>query len=139
MTKSISSFLAKSRTRNNESNRAEFLHSLEEQRKRANNPDAVDTTCARADAKFVDRDTQMKYDIAKNEDGPLKRTLRRKHEDDDEGEDSREKQKARVQDVDSSSPTIHSGIEERLVNIEKHVSVRYGRRYVSKKHPLCIF
>ncbi|KAK0443768.1 hypothetical protein EV421DRAFT_1803181 [Armillaria borealis] len=56
LTKSISQYLSRNRAQNDASNRAEFLRP---------------TSCARTDAKTLDRDTQMKYDTAKNEDGPL--------------------------------------------------------------------
>ena len=44
----------------------------------ANEPPVADPprSCARIDAKPVDKDIQMKYDIAKNEDGPLLKTVK---------------------------------------------------------------
>ncbi|TFK21910.1 hypothetical protein FA15DRAFT_597106 [Coprinopsis marcescibilis] len=96
--KSISQFLARNRARNNASNKTEFLYSLSERRKEiaaastraptvatnevssssSNRTTPVDPgltfSCARTDARPIDRDAQMKYDIAKNSDGPLSRT-----------------------------------------------------------------
>ncbi|KAF9523493.1 hypothetical protein CPB83DRAFT_898718 [Crepidotus variabilis] len=84
ITKSISQFIARSRSRNNASNRAEFLHTLAERKRKITEEATAEgsTTqeaaleqgsCARTDARTIDRDKQMKYDIAKNEDGPLTR------------------------------------------------------------------
>ncbi|KJA27620.1 hypothetical protein HYPSUDRAFT_197811 [Hypholoma sublateritium FD-334 SS-4] len=79
--KSISQFLAQTRARNDASNRAEFLYSLSEKRRKlqeeGGNPDeALISSCARVDAKPVDRDKQMKFDIAKNGEGPLTKTVK---------------------------------------------------------------
>ena len=132
--KSISQFIASNRARNDASNRAEFLHRLDEIRvSGAVASPEVDSSewssCARADMKTIDRDAQMKYDIAKNEDGPLKRTMK--------GGDA-----AKVSDevllkgnkpgsdggdvTMSLTPDRHPALDERLCNIEKHVAVRYG-------------
>ncbi|KAF5328788.1 hypothetical protein D9619_011662 [Psilocybe cf. subviscida] len=80
---SISQFLAKTRARNDASNRAEFLYTLAEKKRKlqeALGPEAAAeievSSCARVDAKPIDRDKQMKYDIAKNGDGPLTRTVK---------------------------------------------------------------
>lgn len=59
----------------------------------------------------INRDLQMKYDIAKNEDGPLRSTMRT--------------------DLTPSSedPTASGGenvLESRLRDIEDHLAVRYG-------------
>ena len=112
--KSISLFLAKNQARNDASNRAEFLHSLAERRKRKRavedvdgdstsieSNDAMDTdirpkTCARVDAKAIDRDAQMKYVIAKD----------------------------KVDEEVLSTP--YPGLVERLKNIEDHIAVRFG-------------
>lgn len=161
ITKSISAFLAQNRAKNDASNRAEFMYSLAEKRKRINddacraNPDGVAmsdgngdadkdvSSCARTDVKPVDRDVQMKYDIAKNTDGPLRRTTRKK------GKASgsaptistvarprtksvlREQKKATSPVVVKSESevkekTLHLGLDQRLANIETHFSVQYG-------------
>ncbi|KAF8971205.1 hypothetical protein BDZ97DRAFT_1788284 [Flammula alnicola] len=79
--KSISQFLARTRARNDASNRAEFLYTLAEKKRKlqegGQNPAEVEfTSCARVDAKPIDRDKQMKYDIAKNGEGPLTKTVK---------------------------------------------------------------
>ncbi|KAF7376430.1 hypothetical protein MSAN_00058600 [Mycena sanguinolenta] len=165
ITKSISAFLAQNRAKNDASNRAEFLLSLaEKKRKRIDddasreNPDgdvASDvSSCARTDAKTVDRDLQMKYDIAKNSDGPLRRTTRHKAKapsgagaaDIPAGATSpsistRTKSKgksaaaAKDKEEKATSPVVvktepdqkevHSGLDQRLGNIETHFSVKY--------------
>ncbi|KAF9241835.1 hypothetical protein BU15DRAFT_87083 [Melanogaster broomeanus] len=114
VTKSISQFLAQNRAKNDASNRAEFLESLAQKRRRLNiDPESTDPipSCARTDAKHLDRDSQMKYDIAKNEDGPLKRTMKGAA-----GKDSQGKEKLRTP----------AAMDERLKNIEAHLAVRYG-------------
>ncbi|KAJ7495910.1 hypothetical protein B0H11DRAFT_2001188 [Mycena galericulata] len=160
ITKSISSFLAQNRAKNDASNRAEFLQSLAEKRKRIDdeagraNPDGISETgvtadvssCARTDAKPVDRDEQMKYDIAKNSDGPLRRTTRHKAKAPPPVEApppsatpstrprtksaARELKKAASPVVVKSEPDVkqnelHFGLDQRLNNIETHFSVRY--------------
>ncbi|SJL07275.1 uncharacterized protein ARMOST_10618 [Armillaria ostoyae] len=92
LTKSISQYLSRNRARNDASNRAEFLRP------------ASDTSCARTDAKTLNRDTQMKYDIAKNEDGPLRRTMKRKVSEEKADE--------------AESPAL----SERIVNVETHLA-----------------
>ena len=98
--KSISLFLAKNQARNDASNRAEFLISLAERRKRQGVEEDIGgtsgKTCARVDAKAIDRDAQMKYVIAKDK-------------------------------VDEEVPsTPYPGLVERLKNIEDHIAVRFG-------------
>ncbi|KAJ7680613.1 hypothetical protein DFH06DRAFT_904327, partial [Mycena polygramma] len=160
ITKSISTFLAQNRAKNDASNRAEFLHSLAEKRKRIDdaasrvNPDGVstppndDASCARTDAKPVDRDVQMKYDIAKNNDGPLRRTTRQKANGkaaeatpaptpSTTATATRTKTKSAARDKKAASPAavkaehdakpnvLHFGLDQRLGNIETHFSVQY--------------
>ncbi len=96
LTKSISQYLSRNRARNDASNRAEFLRP------------PSDTSCARTDAKMLNRDTQMKYDIAKNEDGPLRRTMKKKVEEEKADE--------------AESPAL----SERIANVETHLGVHYG-------------
>jgi hypothetical protein len=107
--KEISLLLAKNRARNNASNNAEFLS----RRPRDGESDAQEDapSCARTDAKPVDRDLQMKYDVARNEDGPLRSTLRIE------------------QTPRTKHPTdaVHEAVlESRLRDIEDHLAVRYG-------------
>ncbi|KAK0222064.1 hypothetical protein IW262DRAFT_954328 [Armillaria fumosa] len=96
LTRSISQYLSRNRARNDASNRAEFLHP------------PSDTSCARTDAKTLNRDTQMKYDIARNEDGPLRRTMKK----------TVEEEKAH----EAESPPL----SERIANVETHIAVHYG-------------
>ncbi|KAJ7217726.1 hypothetical protein GGX14DRAFT_357104 [Mycena pura] len=159
ITKSISAFLAQNRAKNDASNRAEFMYSLAEKRKRINdeacraNPDGVATSdgndddkdvssCARTDAKPVDRDVQMKYDIAKNTDGPLRRTTRKKGKASGSAPTATTAARPRTKSVvreqkKATSPVVvksesevkekalHLGLDQRLANIETHFSVRY--------------
>ncbi|KAF9474694.1 hypothetical protein BDN70DRAFT_936442 [Pholiota conissans] len=79
--KSISQFLARTRSRNDASNRSEFLYTPAEKRRQLQeagiDPTGVElSSCARVDAKPIDRDKQMQYDIAKNGEGPLTRTVK---------------------------------------------------------------
>ncbi|KAJ3778617.1 hypothetical protein FB446DRAFT_713389 [Lentinula raphanica] len=145
MTKSISAFLAQKRANNEASNRAEFLRSLEKQRsENLSFSDDMDvdptSSCARTDAKAVDRNAQIKYDIAKNEDGPLRRTMRNRGLSDTADpaalvSPSTLKGKAKatapkhektdIMFVNDLSSDRHPGLDERLTNIENHFSVRY--------------
>lgn len=93
-------------------------------------PAADDDTvpsCARADAKPQNRDLQMKYDIAKNEDGPLKRTMKGTPV---QAADVKGKQRAGVMDANSIKVEVtaerHPGLDDRLSNLEAHLAVRYG-------------
>lgn len=62
----------------------------------------------------------MKYDIAKNEDGPLRRTVK--------GPDGKEVQaKEKLGPLTHDAPSeLQPAIDERLKNMESHVAVRYG-------------
>ncbi|KAJ8696127.1 hypothetical protein PTI98_006017 [Pleurotus ostreatus] len=103
--KEISRFLSKNRSKNEASNREEFL----------NAPGT--TSCARTDAKHQDRDLQMKYDIAKNEDGPLRRTMKDFHA---------EAQQATVAPSTTKDAQLHPGLDDRLKTVETHLAIRYG-------------
>ncbi|KAF5372039.1 hypothetical protein D9615_008036 [Tricholomella constricta] len=135
--KEISVFLARNRARNDVSNRAEFLYTLAQKRQRLGETDAeASTSCARTDAKPLDRDVQMKYDIAKNEEGPLSRTMHVAGAKEEEDRDDKGKGKAKM-DREGSLSKVHGeseagwttqqhpGINERLWNIETHLAVRY--------------
>ncbi|KIP06979.1 hypothetical protein PHLGIDRAFT_30226 [Phlebiopsis gigantea 11061_1 CR5-6] len=126
ITKSISHFLAQNRARNDASNRREFLLSLAEKNQHLSEVDGSETggtgaSCARTDAKTQNRDIQMKYDIAKNEDGPLRKTMKRDHETSTDEATSSSKGKA----YDEATADRYPGLDERLRNIETHVAVRY--------------
>jgi hypothetical protein len=134
ITKSVSEFLAQNRAKNDASNRIEFLESLAQKRRRLNlDPESTDPipSCARTDAKHLDRDSQMKYDIAKNEDGPLRRTIKGAV-----GKEMRAEEKLVA--LSDDSPSNHQpAIDERLKNIETHLAVRYGMsRFLLETLPL---
>ncbi|KAG6849746.1 hypothetical protein H0H93_005544, partial [Arthromyces matolae] len=132
--KEISRFLAQNRARSDNSNRSEFLYTPAQKRQRLSDPNAdIGPSCARTDAKPLDRDLQMEYDIYKIE-GPLSRTIAvdtTRTPDNGKG-----KQKAKDEENLPSSRFIpepehewtaskHPGLDERLRNIETHLSVRY--------------
>lgn len=130
------------------SNRAEFLRSLENERNQTDTSAEATSSCARTDAKAIDRNAQIKYDIAKNEDGPLRRTMRNRVSSGSTetaagavpsaSSPSTTKGKAKTLSalpkvktaesvvVDDVSSDRHPGLDERLTNIESHLSVRYG-------------
>ncbi|KLO14580.1 hypothetical protein SCHPADRAFT_996451 [Schizopora paradoxa] len=139
LTKSISRFLAQTRRRNDISNRSEFLQSVSERRRNASsqeteNAEDVDmvpgeaesSSCARVDAKPQNREVQMKYDIAKNEDGPLKKTIRGDRESQTGDQQNRQR-------IDMDHPVVkledtaynHPGLLERFTNFETHLAVRF--------------
>lgn len=137
----ISAFLARNRARNDASNRAEFLLSLSEKRKRfqadGDAPEDDDIpSCARTDARTIDREVQMKYDIAKNDEGPLRRTKKIGKEPPSSPSmahpgPSRDPLSSATGVVvprdEDALPKHHPGVDERLSNIETHLAVRYGR------------
>ncbi|KAJ2920020.1 hypothetical protein MD484_g469, partial [Candolleomyces efflorescens] len=143
--KSIAQFLARNRAKNNASNRSEFLYSLSERRRRIQentehntnetfNPGQIGS-CARTDAKPIDRDEQMKYDIAKNNDGPLSRTMKATSDIKEEALPttiapgklamSTEDILRRAQDEESVTSARYPALDDRLQNIEAHLAVRY--------------
>jgi hypothetical protein len=156
LNRSISAFIAQNRARNNVSNRNEFLGKrrriLDETAPEASSSLEIELpTCARTDAVPVNRDVQMKYDVAKNEDGPLRRTMKdvqpdknaRNNPDTGKGKG---KGKASASG-DGDMPTTlqrHPGLGERFVNLEGHLAVRYGeceviRHYSSMVTVIFIF
>ncbi|KAI0066198.1 hypothetical protein BV25DRAFT_1821108 [Artomyces pyxidatus] len=124
--KAVSLLLARNRARNNASNRAEFLRShkrrrLDDQVAADQTGENTDPSCARTDAKIVDRDIMMKFDVAKNEEGPLQRTMKT-----EENEGNLAKGENRVQNVDGEDTAQrHPGLDERIRSIETHLAVRY--------------
>ncbi|KAH7923142.1 hypothetical protein BV22DRAFT_969056, partial [Leucogyrophana mollusca] len=119
--KSISAFLAQNRARNDASNRVEFLESLSQKRRRLQlDEDSTEPipSCARADAKHLDRDVQMKYDIAKNEDGPLRRTMK--------GTAKGKQPPTQASLSEDALSEDQPAVDERVKNIETHLAVRYG-------------
>jgi hypothetical protein len=134
--KSISELLARNRARNDASNRAEFLHThrrlhtgeASELRPSEGESDEVESaSCARTDARAVDRDVMMKFDIAKNEDGPLRRTLKVEMK----NENNRPADKT-IEGDHSATASRHPGLDERLKNLEIHLAMRYGKICLSR-------
>ncbi|KAN0111985.1 hypothetical protein V8E52_007902 [Russula decolorans] len=77
-------------------------------------------SCARTDARMVDRDVMMKFDIAKNEEGPLRRTLKVEMK----NENNRSADKT-VEGDHSVTAGRHPGLDERLKILETHLAMRY--------------
>ncbi|KAH9892662.1 hypothetical protein C8Q73DRAFT_67620 [Cubamyces lactineus] len=132
ITKDISRFLAQNRARNDASNRNEFLLSLAEKRRRLNAsgdsaPIEPAPSCARTDAKTQNRDLQMKYDIAKNEDGPLRRTLKSGAPVHANGTTSASNDNSHGPIANDEVPSAerYPALDERLQNVEKHLAIRY--------------
>ncbi|EAU91166.2 hypothetical protein CC1G_03334 [Coprinopsis cinerea okayama7 len=112
-------------------------------------PSTVDprnvSSCARTDARPIDRDAQMKYDIAKNSDGPLSRTRakgkanigdKRAHRGDgadgtSDGRRVRRRTESEVltkepsEEEEEGTPSRYPALDDRLKNIEAHFAVRY--------------
>lgn len=67
----------------------------------------------------------MKYDIAKNEDGPLRKTM--KLSTDPDG--NKQSQQNIVRD---DIPTVgrYPTLDDRLKNVETHLAVKYGAKYI---------
>ncbi len=89
-------------------------------------------SCARTDARHVDRTQQIKYDVAKNDDH-LKRTTKKQLDSHPLSPSHKGKEKAGV--IEQTPYTVfdervtaerHSGLDERLSNVETHFSVTYG-------------
>ncbi|KAI0305492.1 hypothetical protein B0F90DRAFT_1808742 [Multifurca ochricompacta] len=126
--KSISELLARNRARNDASNRAEFLHSCKGRHSSnaseglplSESDEVESVSCARTDAKTVDREVMMKFDIAKNEEGPLRRTLKVEVKGESNGPTARI-----VGDDNSVTANRYPGLDERLKNLETHLAMRY--------------
>jgi hypothetical protein len=74
----------------------------------------------------------MKYDIAKNEDGPLRRTVKNSdphHDEEKYGESASKPPRPLVSEKagEDLESVRHPGLDERIANIEAHLSVRYGQ------------
>ena len=67
----------------------------------------------------------MKYDIAKNEDGPLRKTV--KSQKDVPREPEVTARTATVDQPDIPTSERYPGLDERLQNLETHLAVRYGK------------
>ncbi|KAH8548125.1 hypothetical protein BGW37DRAFT_508347 [Umbelopsis sp. PMI_123] len=99
--KRIDNFIQAKKSEVDASNRTEFMKRKE--------PGETDVTCARTDAREIDRSIQMKFDVVNNEDGPLARSL------------------VTSANHVSLGSTMHkgSGAEERLQNLEQHLNIVY--------------
>ncbi|KAI8643452.1 hypothetical protein BD408DRAFT_414933 [Parasitella parasitica] len=98
----INTFIQAKQNELDESNRTEFLS--------RHDPKADDVTCARTDAREINRNIQMKFDIVNNEDGPIARSLLAFNN----------KPKA----DDPAEMAVAADTEERLNNIEEHLNVK---------------
>ena len=69
----------------------------------------------------------MKFDIAKNEEGPLRRTLKVEMK----NENNRPADKA-IEGNHSVTASQHPGLDERLKILETHLAMRYGKICLSR-------
>lgn len=103
------------------SNRTEFLNRPD--------PKGEDVTCARADAREINRNIQMKFDVVNNEDGPLARSLVPTVPD----KQQHQQQKSiytignRESNNDHKNQVATQAMEERLGNLESHLNVQFER------------
>lgn len=86
-----------------------------------------ESSCARTDAKHVDRSQQIKYDVAKNDDH-LRRTTKKLSQSTLKG---KEKANATLttdytEFDERVSADRHPGLDTRLDSVETHLAVRYG-------------
>lgn len=135
--------LAVNKARSSRSNTQEFLRPTK--RRRTNHPDAGevsgkerdeegDSSSARTSTIKVDRDVQMKYDIAKNPEGPLGRTMHGKLAKPDPRRAAGQGSGGVLSDMLKAAlaapaiPTMprHPGLQERFDNVEDHLRIRWG-------------
>lgn len=110
MQQRIDTFIQAKRQEVDASNRAEFLNRPD--------PSSADVTCARTDAREINRNIQMKLDIVNNEDGPLARSLLSSSDHVRIGEQSGSSS--------LSSNNSNEGAIERIRNIEQHLNVSFN-------------
>ncbi|KAI8137835.1 hypothetical protein BJV82DRAFT_583322 [Fennellomyces sp. T-0311] len=108
MQQRIQTFIQGKQSEVDASNRTEFLNRVD--------PSSADVTCARTDAREINRNIQMKFDIVNNEDGPLARSLMSSSD------------HVQVGTVSSA----HDGSEERVRNIEQHLNVTFDPHAVPR-------
>ncbi|KAF8342199.1 uncharacterized protein EI90DRAFT_2988706 [Cantharellus anzutake] len=143
LTRSISQFLASNHARSNHNNIEEFLRPMKRRRvdesltspaqhDSSSSGDVCDEplpTCARTRAIRVNRDIQMKYDIVKNDEGPLGKTMHGTFKDPVEVLRNAPEQGAGgvIGDSRKGVPILdrHPGFTERFKNIEEHLAIRY--------------
>ncbi|KAI9308629.1 hypothetical protein BJ944DRAFT_259859 [Cunninghamella echinulata] len=94
------------------SNRAEFLS--------RSDPKGEDITCARADAREINRNIQMKFDIVNNEDGPIARSLVSNTTQSSSSTNTNNNNNNNIMNN-------HIIVDERLKNIESHLNVQFER------------
>lgn len=93
--------------------------------------DIDDASCARTDAKYVDRNQQIQYDIAKN-DTHLRRTTKKQEDDEQPSVPATGKGKEKGEtrpytELDERvSAERYPGLDGRLTDIETHLAVHYG-------------
>ena len=132
--KAISLFLARNRARNDASNRNEFLYTRAKRRRVSlSSPNSSDdnalytSSCARADAKPVDRDVMMKFDVARNEEGPLRRTVAKSEMSAITSTvGGTQERRSGVEENAAVSAEKYPALDVRLKDIESHLAVRYG-------------
>ncbi|KAI8990977.1 hypothetical protein BDF20DRAFT_13182 [Mycotypha africana] len=113
----INNFIQAKQHELDESNRTEFLNQRD--------PSADDITCARTDAREINRNIQMKFDIVNNEDGPLARSR------------TTQEEPKRPTGVDKASSTsTGADVSERLNNLQEHLNVKFDS---TAKPPFSIF
>ncbi|ORX50499.1 hypothetical protein DM01DRAFT_1095390 [Hesseltinella vesiculosa] len=107
----ITNFIQTKRKDVDASNRAEFLNRPDPQ-------EGEEVTCARVDAKEINRNIQMKLDVIENEDDPLARST------------TTDKQRqaaaaaALVQPAAQADPAMEL-VKERLDNLEQHLHIKF--------------
>lgn len=138
LNRSISQLLASNRARSYRSNTEEFVRPAKRQRVAGpdGEPQAPEElfSSARTSALKVDRDVQMKYDIAKNPEGPLGRTMLGKLPSSDprtspgQGSGGVLSPMLTKALATHAEPTLarHPGLRERYEAIEGHLGIRWG-------------
>lgn len=86
------------------------------------------------DAKVIDRDAMMKFDIAKNDEGPLRRTMQSSSLKKGQ-EDISSVSGGKSAEWDTSSL---GGLDERMKNLEEHLAIRYGKAFDSVYYSGCL-
>ena len=131
--------LARNRARNGTSNCAEILHIhrrlhtgegsevLRPGKGESASDEVESASCARADARTVDHDVMMKVNIAKNEEGLLRRTLKVEMK----NENERHADKTTEGDHLVTAGR-HPGLDERLKILETHLAMRHGKICLSR-------
>lgn len=70
----------------------------------------------------------MKYDIAKNEGGPLRKTMKTQADKLQTSDTKKPNERLSAQDNGDVTAERYPALDERLRNIETHVAIRYGER-----------